>query len=103
MSQVTLLADRRSFQTRPDETVLDAMRRLGYSCRYGCRRGGCGTCKADVMVGTVRYTTVVAPSVLSLDERAAGTCLLCRAVPVGDIAVQLRCGPVRSVFGTLQS
>jgi ferredoxin len=77
-------------QSYVDETVLAALHRGGHAVRSGCRRGGCGICKIDVVSGDVRYTHPVAPSVLSDDERAEGVCLSCRAVPDGDVEVRLR-------------
>ena len=73
----------------PGESVVDAVRRHGYRTRYSCRRGGCGTCKADLVEGEVRYPFPIAGSVLSDAERAAGKCLPCRAEPVGDIVIRL--------------
>jgi len=41
----------------------------------------------------------VAEAVLSVDERAGGVCLSCRAVPVTDVVVQLQDGDrLRSVW-----
>jgi CDP-4-dehydro-6-deoxyglucose reductase len=73
----------------PGESVVDAVRRHGYRTRYSCRRGGCGTCKADLVEGEVRYPFPIAGSVLSDAERDAGRCLPCRAEPVGDIVIRL--------------
>ncbi|MER7334116.1 MULTISPECIES: 2Fe-2S iron-sulfur cluster-binding protein [unclassified Micromonospora] len=72
------------------ETILAAFSRAGYTHTVGCRRGGCGMCKVDLRAGSVRYDDVVAESVLAAEERAAGTCLTCRAVPCGDVVVELR-------------
>ena len=74
----------------PDETILAALARHGYACRTGCRRGGCGICKMDVLHGRVGYPVRVATSVLSEQERDAGVCVSCRAVPDGDVVVALR-------------
>lgn len=75
---------------RDGETVLDGLYRDGYAYRVGCRRGGCGICKVDLVAGTVRYPKTVSQAVLSDEERANGTCLTCRAVPAGDISIALR-------------
>jgi CDP-4-dehydro-6-deoxyglucose reductase len=77
-------------EVQPGRTVLDELRRLGYSHRHGCRRGGCGLCKVDVVRGAVEYNTPIAETVLSRREREVGTCLTCRAVPVGDLEISLR-------------
>ena len=74
----------------PGETVLAALHRNGHAVRSGCRRGGCGICKLHIVDGEVAYTHVVAPTVLTDDERADGVCLTCRAVPEGDVTLELR-------------
>lgn len=75
---------------RPGEPVLEGLNRCGFTVRQvGCRRGGCGFCKLDLVSGQVTYEKVVAPTVLSEDEKAEGTCLTCRAVPDGDIALHI--------------
>jgi CDP-4-dehydro-6-deoxyglucose reductase len=72
--------------------VLAALARSGYAHRTGCRRGGCGVCKVDLVDGEVRYARPVAETVLPADERVAGVCLSCRAIPVADVVVRLRDG-----------
>ena len=73
-----------------DETILAALHRAGRAVRAGCRRGGCGICKIDVVAGTVEHTRPVAERVLPAHERDRGTCLPCRAVPVDEVTVSLR-------------
>lgn len=73
---------------RPGEPVLTALVRCGYGHRVGCRRGGCGVCKVEVLSGRVEYPTVVADTVLTPDERRDGICLTCRAVPASDITIR---------------
>jgi ferredoxin len=77
-------------ELRADETVLEGLYRHGYAYRTGCRRGGCGVCKVDLVSGTVRYTRVISQAVLTDEERASGTCLTCRAVPLDDVTIALR-------------
>lgn len=91
MARITLVGESAvGVQAYDDETVLAALHRSGHAVRSGCRRGGCGICKVDLVSGTVRYTHPIAPSVLSDDERVDGVCLSCRAVPDGDVEVRLR-------------
>jgi len=75
--------------SRPGESVLAALVRSGYGHRVGCRRGGCGVCKVELVAGAVTYPTVVAATVLTDEERAAGRCLTCRAVPSGDVELRM--------------
>lgn len=70
------------------EPILATIVRDGFKYRVGCRRGGCGICKADLLSGQVDYPVRVADSVLTEQEQAAGTVLTCRAVPRTDVVVQ---------------
>ncbi|MGV0715249.1 2Fe-2S iron-sulfur cluster-binding protein [Mycolicibacterium sp. XJ662] len=92
MSEVTILPDGLRVPARPGETVLAALSRAGLKYRVGCKRGGCGICKVQLVLGEIRYERVVAPSVLSDDERVEGICLSCRAVPITNIAIELQEG-----------
>lgn len=81
----------------PGETVLSGLQKAGYAYTVGCRRGGCGICKIDVLSGTFSYNRPVADSVLSGEERADGTCLSCRACPTEDLTIQMRDASLRLV------
>ncbi|WP_201468140.1 2Fe-2S iron-sulfur cluster-binding protein [Janibacter melonis] len=81
----------------PDETVLSGLYKAGYAYTVGCKRGGCGICKLDVLEGDFTYNRPVADSVVSADERTDGTCLSCRAVPDSDITIQMRTSELRLV------
>lgn len=81
----------------PDETVLSGLYKAGYAYTVGCKRGGCGICKLDVLEGDFTYNRPVADSVVSVDERTDGTCLSCRAVPDSDITIQMRTSELRLV------
>jgi CDP-4-dehydro-6-deoxyglucose reductase len=78
---------RLQIDTRPHEPILDGLRRHGYSHRHGCRRGGCGQCKVDVVAGSVEYEASIDETVLTPRERACGTALSCRAIPQADHTV----------------
>jgi ferredoxin len=79
------------------ETVLGGLYAAGYAYTIGCRRGGCGVCKVDLLEGSVTYDHPVADDVLTPEERQAGVCLTCRAVPDGDITVRFRTGSLRLI------
>ena len=74
---------------RPGETVLDAILRAGFRYPWVCRRGRCAACKVHLVSGEVRYpaTPPVPRQIFSEEERTAGICLSCTAVPVGDVAI----------------
>lgn len=83
------------------ETILAGLYRNGYAYRIGCKRGGCAICKVDLLSGEVEYNRVVAEQVLTEEEKASGTCLSCRAVPVGDVTIALRDEHLRKVSSLL--
>lgn len=103
MPSVTIEPDGIRTQTREGESVLQALSRSGYGFRIGCRRGGCGVCKADLLDGQVDYPVTVADSVLTDQERTDGACLPCRAVPRGDVTIQLRDDKLRCCSTLLAS
>ncbi len=90
MPRVTVLPDGVTVELKAGENILAALYREGYAYRTGCRRGGCGVCKVDLRSGEVSYDHVIAQTVFTEEERAGGTCLTCRAVPSGDVTIELR-------------
>jgi ferredoxin len=97
---VTILPDGVHLTARAEETLLAALSRAGLRYRVGCKRGGCGVCKVQLLLGEVRYERPIAPSVLSDDERVEGICLSCRAVPLTNIVIELQEGDrLRRVLG----
>ncbi len=90
MSVLTVLPDDVRVRVKPGETILAALSASGYGYRIGCRRGGCAVCKVDLIAGSITYDHPVADTVLSSEEIADGTVLTCRAVPDGDVTIELR-------------
>lgn len=88
MARITVADTDVEVSSRAGETVLAALVRSGYGYRIGCRRGGCGVCKVELLSGTVEYPTAVAESVLPSADRTHG-CLTCRAVPTSDVVVRM--------------
>ena len=103
MPQVAVRPGGETIYLRSGETVLDGLYTAGYAYRVGCRRGGCGICKVDLVSGDVTYSRIVADSVLPEEERAQGICLSCRAVPEGDITIELRDDELRLINPLLRS
>lgn len=81
----------------PGDTVLAGLHKAGYAYTVGCRRGGCGICKIDVLDGDFSYNRPVADSVISPEERTDGTCLSCRATCEGDLTILMRDASLRLV------
>lgn len=100
MAEVTILPDGVHVTADEGETLLRALAKAGLRYRVGCKRGGCGICKVQLKLGEVRYERPIAESVLSDDERVAGICLSCRAVPITNIVIELQEGDrLRRVLG----
>lgn len=76
------------FPCDEDTSLLEAAAAAGYLLPYGCRKGNCGTCKAQVVDGEVDLDT---PSTYSLSEfeQHQGTTLLCSAYPLSDLVVEI--------------
>ena len=73
---------------RTDETVLSAILRSGAKVVFGCRGGGCGTCKMRLISGQVDYGRC-SVAVLTEQERREGSFLSCQARPLSDLTVEL--------------
>jgi NAD(P)H-flavin reductase/ferredoxin len=87
MYSVTVLPFERQIECSNDETLLAAVLRQGCFVRYGCRHGGCGTCRAllidgDIDAGGSSYA-------LTPGDRAQGWVLLCSSRPVSDCVVDV--------------
>lgn len=71
------------------ESVLGGMARLGRrGIPVGCRGGGCGVCKVQVINGTYA-ASVMSRTHVSPEELAAGVVLACRVMPHSDLCVQV--------------
>ncbi len=88
----------------PGERVLVALERAqGFGrlkglCRklpVGCRRGGCGVCRARIIQGEYRRDPMSRAHVSEADE-AAGVVLSCAIYPLSDLTLRLEAAPVRT-------
>jgi CDP-4-dehydro-6-deoxyglucose reductase, E3 len=70
------------------ETVLAAIMRSGAKVMFGCRGGGCGTCKMRLISGRVDHGRC-SVAVLPEAEREEGAFLSCQARPLSDLNVEL--------------
>ncbi|MBF7729118.1 2Fe-2S iron-sulfur cluster-binding protein [Pseudomonas sp. N040] len=67
------------------ESLLDGMARLGRrGIPLGCRGGGCGVCKVQVLTGSYAAKAMSRAHV-SAEEQAGGTVLACRITPTSDL------------------
>jgi CDP-4-dehydro-6-deoxyglucose reductase, E3 len=73
---------------RPEDTVLSAILQSGAKVVFGCRGGGCGTCKMRLISGQVDHGRCSA-AVLPAEEKRRGSFLSCQARPLSDLTVEL--------------
>ena len=86
---VVLHASGKRFEVAAGESVLEAAQRAGLALPYSCLAGVCGSCKAELLDGTVTYPRNP-PSALNALERAHHQVLLCQAVPASDLRLAAR-------------
>ena len=77
----------RTFEGRPDESLLDAALRQGIVLGYSCRTGRCSSCKGRVRLGT---TLAVRDEIgLSAEEKAHGFILTCVRQARGPVELEI--------------
>ena len=83
-----------SFRCSPQESLLVGMERLGKKgIPVGCRGGGCGVCKVEILEGTYQKR-VMSREYVSAEDEASGCVLSCRIKPSSDLRI--------SVVGTMK-
>ncbi len=85
MYEITVQPFGDTFTCNEGETILDAALREHRFLRYGCKHGGCGTCKVELVDGDVDLTT--SSYALPPSERDAGTILVCQSYPLDDCEI----------------
>ena len=77
------------YRCAQNESLLIGMERLGKKgIPVGCRGGGCGVCKVEIVSGS--YTKkVMSRAYVSQEEEAAGQVLACRVFPTSDIQLRV--------------
>ena len=78
--------DDRIIPAKQGESILDTTSRNGVKVKVGCKGGGCGICKIQVLEGDVDRG-ISSQSVLSLEEIEQGFALACQTQPKGDICI----------------
>lgn len=87
--KITIKPSEHTFTTLPDETILEAALREGFTLPYGCRNGACGSCKGKIIEGEIDYGAYQ-QSALSNEEKAAGMALFCVGKPLTDMVIESR-------------
>ncbi|MBC8751014.1 MULTISPECIES: 2Fe-2S iron-sulfur cluster-binding protein [Paraburkholderia] len=78
-----------TFGCPENATVLHAMAATGgRGIPLGCRGGGCGVCKVQVLSGRY-HACKMSRACVSADEEARGTVLACRVSPLTDLSVRV--------------
>ena len=75
-----------------DDTLLRAGLRAGLGFPYECNAGSCGTCKVELLQGTIDSLRPDAPG-LGERDRARNRVLACQARPTSDCEIKLRLRP----------
>ncbi|WP_317930665.1 2Fe-2S iron-sulfur cluster-binding protein [Halioxenophilus sp. WMMB6] len=91
-----------AFCCRSDESILSALYRLGRKgIPSGCRGGGCGICKVQIISGVYRRKPMSSCHIC--DDDIDSECLLaCRVFPDSDIRLQV-VGKMKFKFGGLEA
>jgi NAD(P)H-flavin reductase/ferredoxin len=77
----------RTIECADGEGILGAALSQGYFLRYGCKHGGCGTCKVLVTDGDVEDSG--SSFALAHAERSAGWALACSSRPLSDCVIDI--------------
>jgi ferredoxin len=86
---ITLADSGTQFVCKDGQNVLAAMERLGRrGIPVGCRGGGCGICRVQVLEGACYRTQKMSRAQISEDDLAAGICLACKLIPEGDLTLR---------------
>lgn len=75
-----------------DDTLLRAGLRAGLGMPYECNSGSCGTCKVELVEGTIASLRPDAPGLAERD-RAKNRVLACQAQPTSDCQIKVRLRP----------
>ena len=78
---ITFRGETKELSARPNETLLDAALRAGFTPPFACQQGVCASCKASLKHGRVRMPHHEALNSLEIDQ---GTILTCQAAPVSE-------------------
>jgi toluene monooxygenase electron transfer component len=86
------LSDGVEYSCADGDTLLRAGLRAGLGFPYECNAGSCGTCKVELLEGTITSLRPDAPG-LGERDRARNRVLACQARPETDCAIKVRLRP----------
>lgn len=76
----------------PGQTVLAAALAAGIDLPYECASGSCGSCRAQLIEGTVSSLWAAAPGLSERDRRKGNRILCCQSIAQEDCVIQVRPG-----------
>jgi CDP-4-dehydro-6-deoxyglucose reductase len=79
----------RTIRVRAGQPLLEAALAAGLNLPHSCKSGHCGSCRARLRVGEIRYPSV-RPAGLTAAEEEAGNILLCQARAQSDLVLEAR-------------
>jgi ferredoxin len=86
---IAIADSQEQFTCRHGQNVLLAMERLGRrGIPVGCRGGGCGICRVQVLGNGAFRTLKMSRAQVSEADEAAGICLACKLLPEGDLTIR---------------
>src|SRR5919106_6412255 len=84
--RVTIADTGQTYLCDPGMAILDAGLIAGIGLPHNCRGGACGTCKSQVLEGSVDHGWVLSFAITD-EEKAAGKCLICQSKPTSATLV----------------
>lgn len=93
MYRVEIIGTGTRYACAAGQDLLCAMEQQGVrGIPVGCRRGGCGACKVQIVEG--RYDSLkMSAAQVGEQDKAAGYALACRVLPRSDIRLRLAAAP----------
>jgi ferredoxin len=89
MFKVRVSETNETFSCDSEHSVLEGMVRLGRrGISVGCRGGGCGVCKVEVVSGGFEHKAM-SRSHISEEDQCQGRVLACRIMPTSDIELRV--------------
>jgi ferredoxin len=87
--KITIVGTGNVFPCKEGQNVLNAMELLGHKgIPVGCRGGGCGICRVQVL-GMGNYRTLkMSRAQISAADEALGIVLACKLVPQDDLRIR---------------
>ena len=87
--QITVEGTPERFACMAGQNVLAAMERRGRKgIPVGCRGGGCGVCRVQVLGAGAFRTLKMSRAQVSPADEAAGICLACKLIPESDLTLR---------------